>query len=310
MADFQMNDDYVECVNRVIKHIDENLESKLTVENLSELTFFSKFHFHKIFTGATGETLAAFVIRRRLERAISFFKHAPELSVTDVALRVGFQSPEHFSRSFKDRFGITAKQFRDEDVADPQSLKNRKIYQELSDQSFYHVYQQSRQMPQPEFEVQIRELPKTEIAYISETFGEDGTNLLHAYNDLMDWAKAKHLFVPESKRFAISRDDIEITPANQYRMEFCISVPPNTETGGRISNGTVYGGTYALIHVVGDIHKVAQAWDYMYQSWLPSSRYHPIDEPAVEIFCKGPEEIGWEMFDLEVGVPVSQHKAL
>ncbi len=305
MAEFQINDDYVEAVNKVIKHIDANLESELTVENLAELTFFSKFHFHRIFKGATGETLAAFVIRRRLERAIAFLKHTPELSVTEVALRVGFRSPEHFSRSFKERFGITAREFREEDIADPKSAKNRKIYQELGENSFYHVYQQSRQMPQPEFHVQIKELPETEIAYTSETFGEDGTNLLNAYNRLMDWAESNQLFTPDSKRFAISRDDIEVTPADQYRMEFCLSVPPKTATEGLISKGTVYGGTYALIHVRGDIHKVAQAWDHLYQRWLPCSSYHPVDQPAVEIFRKGPEEIGWELFDLEVGIPVS-----
>lgn len=300
----KIKDDYIESINRVLQFIDDHLDRDLSIDRLADIALFSKYHFHRIFKGAVGEPLTAYVIRRRLERAIFLFKSRPDLTVTQVALEVGFNSPEHFSRSFKDKFDVTANEFRSSDSKDPQSLKNSKMYQAVSENSFYHIYQQSRDMEPTDFSVSVREQPEYQIAFVSDTFGQDGTNLVNAYLHLMDWAADQQLTRPEAVQFAISRDDIEITPAEQYRMEFCISVPKRTVGGGRIGIQTLHGGLYALIHVTGDIQRVAQAWDYLYKFWLPQSNFRPIDEPAVEIFLQGPDEIGWETFNLEIGVPV------
>ena len=305
MNRFKINDDYSENINRVVAHIDANLDADLSVEQLSELTFFSKYHFHRIFKAIVGETLATYVNRRRLERSIFHFKHSPNLSVTEVALKVGFQSPEHFSRCFKEKFGVTAKDYRASDIHDQDALKNRKIYQELSENSFYHVYLESREMETSDFEVNVREFPEVQVAYISDVFGDDGSNLVNAYRQLMDWAESQSWFEPSLRRYAISRDDIEITPADKYRLEFCIAVPDGVLGQGKIGIQKITGGKYCTIHVEGDIHKVAQAWDHLYKFWLPTSGFRPKAEPAVEIFLQGPETIGWEQFDLEIGVPVS-----
>lgn len=300
----EIKDDYIESITRVVKYIDDNLDQELSVERLADVALFSKFHFHRIFKGAVGESLTAYVIRRRLERAIFLFKSRGDLTVTQVALEVGFNSPEHFSRSFKDKFGVTAQAYRNSDEKNPDSLKNSKMYQAVSENSFYHIYEQSRDMKPEEFSVAVREQPEYEIAFISDVFGIDGTNLVNAYLQLMEWANENDLNGNGAVQFAISRDDIEITPAEQYRMEFCISVPRGTPVGGRIGIQTLKGGTYALIPVQGDIHRVAQAWDHLYKFWLPQSNFRPIDEPAIEVFHKGPDEIGWENFDLEIGIPV------
>ena len=74
----------------------------------------------------------------------------------------------------------------------------------------------------------------------------------------------------------------------------------------RIIKDRLFGGQYASLHVKGDIHAVAQGWDHLYKTWLPFSGYRPMDYPAVEIFLQGPEKIGWEKFDLEIGFPVEK----
>ncbi|MEL7499478.1 MAG: GyrI-like domain-containing protein [Planctomycetota bacterium] len=302
----RISDDYAERMTNVVKYIDDHLDADLSIAALADIAHFSKFHFHRIFKGAMGETVNAYVNRRRLERAAVLLKRRPDLGVTEVALQVGFQSPEHFSRLFKDKFGATARDLRNSDPEDPDSLKNRKIYQELSEHSFYHVYQQSRKQPSPSFEVIVRQQPEYMVATISDTFGKDGMPLVNAYNELIAWARDNNLFDAESKRFAVSRDDIETVPAEQYRLEFSIRVPSGTKTSGRVVMDQIWGGLYAIIPVQGDIQRVAQAWDYLYKEWLPTSSYVPVDAPAIEIFLQGPETIGWEKFDLEIGVPIQK----
>lgn len=299
---------YCQRILTVMQFIDDHLDQDLSVDRLAEVALISKFHFHRIFKGTIGETLNAYVVRRRLERAAKLIKYNSELSVTDVCFQVGFNSPEHFSRCFKEKFGVTANAYRNSDPADPDSLKNSKIYQELAEGSFYHIHLESRSMPRNDFKVQVRSLPEYNVAFVSDVFGDDGMNLVNAYLHLMEWANEHGFFNKDSIRLAVSRDDIEITPADQYRMEYCISVPEGTKGTGRVGVRSTHGGLYALIHVQGDIHLVAQAWDFMYKHWLPTSDYIPVDQPAIENFLKGPEEIGWETFDLEVGIPVKRHR--
>jgi len=54
----------------------------------------------------------------------------------------------------------------------------------------------------------------------------------------------------------------------------------------------------------GDLDHVGRAWQYLYRIWLPTSAYEPADLPAMEMFVRLPEEIGWETFDLQIGIPV------
>ncbi|MEA2026248.1 MAG: AraC family transcriptional regulator [Chloroflexota bacterium] len=62
---------YVERVNAVIDYIEAHLGDDLTVEELAEVAHFSPFHFHRIFSAMTGETLGHFIgrLRRRPLRA-------------------------------------------------------------------------------------------------------------------------------------------------------------------------------------------------------------------------------------------------
>ena len=58
-----------ERVNRVIFHVERHLGEPLHLEELARVACFSPFHFHRIFAAFTGEPLAAFIRRLRLERA-------------------------------------------------------------------------------------------------------------------------------------------------------------------------------------------------------------------------------------------------
>jgi DNA gyrase inhibitor GyrI len=58
------------------------------------------------------------------------------------------------------------------------------------------------------------------------------------------------------------------------------------------------------VHCQGDLGHVAQAWQYLYRLWLPDHPYEPADVPAMEMFVRLPEEIGWTTFDLHACIPV------
>ena len=61
---------YVERVNLAIDHVVDHLGEPLRLADVSRAAQLSPFHFHRVFQALVGETLAEFVKRLRLERAL------------------------------------------------------------------------------------------------------------------------------------------------------------------------------------------------------------------------------------------------
>ena len=64
--------DYHERLNRVRLYIDQHRSEKLTLETLAAVACLSPFHFHRIYSAMTGETVADTIRRCRLQRAYAF----------------------------------------------------------------------------------------------------------------------------------------------------------------------------------------------------------------------------------------------
>ncbi|HAF35231.1 MULTISPECIES: AraC family transcriptional regulator [Sphingobacterium] len=60
---------YKKRINKVIDHINSNLDHNLSLEELAAIACFSPFHFHRLFKSVTGETVKNFTNRIRMEKA-------------------------------------------------------------------------------------------------------------------------------------------------------------------------------------------------------------------------------------------------
>ena len=103
---------YEARINRVIDYIAADPARDFTLDELAGAAPFSRFHFHRIFSGLVGETLHAFIRRLRMDRAANMLAFAPALSVTDVAMHCGFSSSQNFARAFRERFDMTPSEYR------------------------------------------------------------------------------------------------------------------------------------------------------------------------------------------------------
>ncbi len=106
--------DYQERILRVLVHLERHLDEPLQLEQLAALAGWSPCHFHRIFTGVVGETVADHVRRVRLERAaLAMRAHgARGASVLRIALDAGYQDHSAFARAFRQRFGCTPSAWR------------------------------------------------------------------------------------------------------------------------------------------------------------------------------------------------------
>lgn len=104
--------DYAARFNRVFDYIDRHLDEALSLELLSQVAHFSKYHFHRQFSGYAGIGVSRYVQLMRLKRASYRLVFNPLEKVIKIALDAGFENPESFSRAFKNTFGQTPSEFR------------------------------------------------------------------------------------------------------------------------------------------------------------------------------------------------------
>jgi AraC family transcriptional regulator len=290
------SDEYLRRIHLVLDYIRANVADDLSLDTLADVAAFSPFHFHRIFTALVGETVNQCARRLRLERAAALLKADPTMSISAAALECGFESPSVFSRAFKRQFGITAREW---DRRAP--LNNSKNGQVLNGFPLYT----DDQLAAMGFRVEIRPLPAQSLAYIRVANAySNPARIVNAYERLIAWYAARGGRRGDTLLIGMSQDDPEVTPLRLCRYDICLTVPQDWRGDGDIAIRPLPACYLALLHCAGDIYAVDRAWQYLYRYWLPRSRYLPDNLPAMELYRRQPDEIGWEVYDIDCAVPV------
>jgi AraC-like DNA-binding protein len=96
----------IKCVRRRLRDDDD-----VTVEAVSREIGFTRQYVSGKFHRTTGRLLSDFLKEKKLEKAAKLLK-AGNLRVSDVARRCGFDSENYFRQQFRERFGMSPRQFR------------------------------------------------------------------------------------------------------------------------------------------------------------------------------------------------------
>lgn len=94
-----------------IDFIAQNYNRHISAEEAAAIAGYSKYHFLRIFKEAVGMEFSRYVNRVRFDRAILMLRET-SLSITDIALSVGFSDSAYFSKKFKEEFHTTPLSFR------------------------------------------------------------------------------------------------------------------------------------------------------------------------------------------------------
>lgn len=96
---------------QLIKYIQEHLQQKIDLKNLSELACMSGSTFYRYVKKATGLSPQELILRERIKYAKSLLSES-NLLITEVAYDAGFEDPNYFTRAFKKTEGLTPKQYQ------------------------------------------------------------------------------------------------------------------------------------------------------------------------------------------------------
>ncbi|MCH5309075.1 MAG: helix-turn-helix domain-containing protein [Prevotella sp.] len=94
----------VDMISKARLQIRESLESDLTIQKLAEHLGVSYSNFRKLFKEYTGLSPATYQQELRLLRAKELLT-TTDLSIKEIAYRLGFESPDYFSAKFKAKMG-------------------------------------------------------------------------------------------------------------------------------------------------------------------------------------------------------------
>jgi AraC family transcriptional regulator len=98
-------------VRRITDYVEAHLGETIHVADLARTIDLSVGHFHRALRATLGVTPLEFVTHRRIERARRLLATA-STSITELSLRVGFASPNHFARLFRRATGLSPSEYR------------------------------------------------------------------------------------------------------------------------------------------------------------------------------------------------------
>ncbi len=310
-------EEYKSRINRVFDYIEKNLCERFSLEELASVSNFSKFHFHRIFQGMTGETPFQFILRVRLEKAAIYLSGNPKKTISEIAEECGFSDQATFARSFKSHFKMSATNWR----------KNKSIYNSNQRKILHNYNQTIGNTNQDELQssmyycnesktlkwrtnmdinksVEVKELPSMTIAYVRHIGPYKGDSKLfeRLFNKLFTWAGPRGLTQQQDmKSIIVYHDDPEVTESEKLRTSVSITVPEDTKVDGEIGKMVIPSGKYMVARFELSPKDFEAAWEWVYGKWLPTSGYQPDDRPCFEMFG---EECTKDKFIVDICLPV------
>jgi AraC family transcriptional regulator len=255
---------YSQRINNVCQYISQHLDDELSVEKLSQVACFSKFHFHRLFTEYTGITVSKFILMSRLKQASYQLVYQKELAIIDIALQANFENPESFSRAFKKAFAQTPSQFRQKPQW--QTWHQKMLLTKKIDRD-------------PTMTKTLIKALNVEIVYFNETkvavLAHRGspTLLNHSISRFIEWRKSTGLSpVDKANTYGVAYDDPATTNADDFRFDICGEVK-NTiaENSQGVVNKVIPAGRCAKIRHLGSHDKMDEKIRTLYTQWLSKS---------------------------------------
>lgn len=255
---------YENRMMKVCEYIQSHLDDDLSVDSLSQIAHFSRYHFHRQFADFVGINVARYIQISRLKRGAYQLVFEPNLRVIDIALQAGFESPESFSRAFKNYCQQSPSQFK--------QMPKWEIWNEL-----IKLTRVERSMI---MNVEIVEFEETKVAVLEH---RGSPNVLNdSISKFIDWRKQSGLSpVKTSDTYGVPYNDPNTVDAEDFQFDLCGSVHvdiPENEQG--LVTKTIPAGRCARVRHFGSRDDIDAPVYYLYGQWLPKTEEELRDFPV------------------------------
>lgn len=304
MSDQKCQEEYVRRIHKVQDYIETHIDTNLSVEELAQTAGFSKYHFSRIFQAMLQEPLAHYVNRIRMERALFLLAHRTDKNMTEIAFDLGFSDSAVFSRTFKNHFGMSPKEYR-KDYS--KNCKESILLSSYNKGAVKKNWENNRLLVTGDITLENR--VEEQVAYVRhtgtyETLAKEYPRLIQT---LFNQAMAQHLLVRNKNCvLAMYHDNPEFGTETQFRTSLCLTVPDDLtiQEDGILGKMTLEGGLYAVGHFQIQQDQYGDAWDYMYQEWISGSGYVPRDYSPFEVYRSVPRDEDDVIHHVDIYLPI------
>lgn len=281
--------EYRERINKVIKAITRDPGSVWTTQSMAGLAGISTFHFHRIFRALTGETMFAFLQRRRLLRSIELM-HEGAFTLTEIALECGFDSGSSLSRAFRKHLHCSPTQYLKERKPPllPPTRPHASLYSSVSVET-----RKSRDR---------RALFVERRGLIDQNFNQAATA---AFRVLTSEIKRANAWPVMQERFGMCPDEAEMVPDSMARYQAAFFYDGSvSRMSDEVQNITVAAGNWAVTLHEGSYETLWQSWNRLYRDWLPISGCVPRDASPFEIYLNDRRTTAPQELRTEIWIPI------
>jgi AraC family transcriptional regulator len=257
-----------------IDFVEQHLYEKISVHEIAAASYYSTYHFSRIFKALVGDTPKEYLRKRRLTVAAKKLLSG-DIGILDLALNCQFDSQEAFTRAFKALFNITPAQYRKQN--DPFRL----LYKDQFSPHMLNFLQNELSI-----EPQIITKPATKLVGIATQYDSADLSLTRLWS----------AFRPYRNNIAnrIGDDAFGIYESYQEQgdevsFSYVCSVPVSSfdQIPDGMTTRELPEQMYAKFTHRGPVANLDQTLKYIWGSWLPKSSYDYVEKPDFELYPSG-----------------------
>ncbi|WCL47603.1 AraC family transcriptional regulator [Leptospira sp. GIMC2001] len=265
----------IESVQLAVAFIEKNYSEKLKLETIAKSSFFSPFHFHRIFQAVTGYTPREYQEKIRLERAAHLL-HVSEIPIGDISFEVGYENPETFIRRFKSSFGLSPDKFR--------KKKNisKLLEAKKTDSKRMAIAQEKLSSPQ------VVRIEKS-IPIISMRHTSSVDKIGKTWKEFVKLINKKRKISKEDNFYGIILNNPDITDDESFLLDACYEFPIDSrDLFQSFINKYIEAGNYLKFRYSSEFKYLDVVYPLIYDGILKADRYRLVDGMIFEKYIQSP----------------------
>lgn len=276
-------EEYQKCVNAVIDYINLHLGEEIDLKSLARISNFSPFYFHRIMKAFLGEPIGTFIVRTRTETAARLLRYS-DIPITDIAYRIGYSSPSSLSKVFKQFYGISPLEYRNN--------KN------------FVIMKPAIIRPDLELKNEMKHVPARNVIYIRLSGDYKLNDYGGTWGRLCQYLQEQNRQIGDCSPLCIYHDDPKVTPTEKLRTDVCMVMPEKISPKGDVGFKIIPAGHYAVFLYKGPYENLQAVYDTIYGKYLPEMECTLRDEASAERYLNNPCETSPEELLTEIYIPV------
>lgn len=277
-------EEYHKQINIIIEYINNHLDEQIDLLKLSEISNFSPFHFHRMTRAFLGEPIGAYIVRMKLETAAKLLRYT-DLAISDIAYKVGYDTPSSLSKAFKQQYNISPIDYRNNKDYAIMKLINKEIELNIK-------------------KVKRMDLPTRKAIYI-KLFGEyKNLDFSGTWQRLWQFIKENKLYSSGIEHLAIYYDDPKVTEKERLRTDICLVISKEAKPKGEIGVKELKGGKFAVFHYQGSYKHLDAVYDTIYSKLLPENNLILRNDQGFEKYLNHPNKTDESKLKTEIYIPI------